>query len=109
VSVPSSELGPPTLSSASEYIPPGTGGREHTGLRVKGWRGLNSDDWRKILALCLVYSVIINIKNRKEFQKRWKYIARKILATRIFHSVEKECRIFTCSKNVLPQQMYYKS
>jgi hypothetical protein len=44
---------PPPPSPASECVPPGTNGREHTRLRVRGG-GPNSDDWRKSLALCLL-------------------------------------------------------
>jgi hypothetical protein len=43
----------PSLSS-ERAPPPRNGGREHTRLRVRGWWSLNSDDWRKSLALCLL-------------------------------------------------------
>jgi hypothetical protein len=53
--VPSSELGLSNPSLASECAPPPkTGGGEHTHLRVRGWGSLNSDDWGKSLALCLL-------------------------------------------------------
>ncbi len=57
VYVPLSELGLflPPLSLASECAPPpGTKGG-HTRLRVRGWGSPNSNDWRKSLALCLLY------------------------------------------------------
>jgi hypothetical protein len=57
VSVPSSELGPPHPLSRSECVSPLIQRRgEHTRLRVRGWGSLNSDDWRKSLALCLHFS-----------------------------------------------------
>jgi len=46
---------PTPLSPASLLLPPEPGGgRGHTRLRVGGWGGPNSDDWRKSLALCLL-------------------------------------------------------
>ncbi len=43
----------PNPSLASECaLPPESGG--HIWLRVRGWGSLNSDDWRKSLALCLL-------------------------------------------------------
>jgi hypothetical protein len=46
----------PTPSLASECAPPPrTKGGRHTRLRVRGWGSSNSDDWRKSLALCLLW------------------------------------------------------
>ncbi len=54
VSVPSFELGPPTPSTASECVPPGTKvGGQHWSAG-KGMGGPNSDDWRESLALCVL-------------------------------------------------------
>jgi hypothetical protein len=53
VSVPSSKLGPPTPSPQASVSPPGTKGG-HTRLRMRKWGCPNSDDWRKILALCIL-------------------------------------------------------
>jgi hypothetical protein len=56
--VPSFELGPPTPSPASEWVPPGTkGGRGHTRRGARGVGSSNSDDGRKSLALCLLFEV----------------------------------------------------
>ncbi len=57
--VPSSELGPPIPSPASECLlppPPQSKEGEHPRLRVRGWGIPNSDDWRKSLAIqfCLL-------------------------------------------------------
>ncbi len=50
---------PPTPSSASECAPfprnQRGGGRGHTRLRVRGWGSPNSNDWKHISALCLLY------------------------------------------------------
>jgi hypothetical protein len=46
VSVLSSELGHPTPSPASEYVPPGTKERTHSPAG-DGVGGPNSDDWKK--------------------------------------------------------------
>ncbi len=59
--VPSSKLGPPTPSPASECALPllnQKGG--DTRLKVKGWGRVNSDDWRKSITLSLLcgFSVI---------------------------------------------------
>jgi hypothetical protein len=55
VYVPSSKLGSPTHSFASECAPPPTNGGGGTfALRVRGWGSPNSDDFRKSLALCLL-------------------------------------------------------
>ncbi len=51
MSVPSSELGTPIPSLASECVPLGTKGGLNTRLRV---RGCDSDDWRERLALCIL-------------------------------------------------------
>jgi hypothetical protein len=48
---------PPTPSPASDCAPPprtGGGGGAHSPAEVRGWGSPNSDDWRKILALCLL-------------------------------------------------------
>ncbi len=55
MSVPSSELGQPTPSPASECVPPGIKEGCNTRLREgEGVGGPNSDDWRESLALCLL-------------------------------------------------------
>ncbi len=36
-------------------------GSGHTRLRVRGWGSSNSDDWRKSLALCLLYACSLHI------------------------------------------------
>jgi hypothetical protein len=55
VSVPVSELGPPTPSPASECVSPldpmGVGGWEQNSLACE--RGPNSDAWTERLALCI--------------------------------------------------------
>jgi hypothetical protein len=59
--VPSLELGLSQPLSRQRVCPfpqnrgPGGGGGGHTRLRVRGWGSPNSDDWRKSLALCLLY------------------------------------------------------
>ncbi len=46
---------PPPLTQATEPSPRNqNGGGGHTRLRVRRWGSPNSDDWRKILALCLL-------------------------------------------------------
>jgi hypothetical protein len=56
VSVPSSELGPPTpLPLAS--VPLNQKGGGHTRLWVRGWGSPNLDNLRKSLALCLLCDV----------------------------------------------------
>jgi hypothetical protein len=53
VSVPSSELAPPSpLPQASVSLPRNQRGWKNARLQVKGWGSPNSDDWRKNLALC---------------------------------------------------------
>ena len=50
-------IGTPHPLSRSECVSPLNQRRgEHTRLRVRGWGSLNSDDWRKSLALCLHFS-----------------------------------------------------
>ncbi len=52
----------PTPPLASECAPPpGTKGEGATRLRVRGWGSPNSDDWRKSLALCLLYGFILHL------------------------------------------------
>ncbi len=51
LSLQSSELG---LSRQRVCPFPRTKGGGHTRLRVRGWRNLNSNDWIKSLALCLL-------------------------------------------------------
>ncbi len=47
----------PTPSPTNEWAPtPQSKEEGHTRLRVRGWRSLKSDDWRKSLALCLLWS-----------------------------------------------------
>ncbi len=61
MSVPSSKLGPPPPSPASECGPH----RNQKGevgtprLRVRGWRSPNFDDWSESLALCLLCGVCV--------------------------------------------------
>jgi hypothetical protein len=45
VSVPSVELGPPTLSPGSECVPPSRNHGEQHSLAGEGVGGPNSDDW----------------------------------------------------------------
>jgi hypothetical protein len=45
---------PTPFSPASVPLPQNRGGGVHTRLRVRGWGIPNSDDWKKILALCLL-------------------------------------------------------
>ncbi len=61
VSVHSSELGPPTPCPVSEIVPPPEPKEVgHTRLRVGGWGGPNSDDWRKSIAFCLLVKAVNN-------------------------------------------------
>ncbi len=59
-------------SSASECVSPfrNQRGRGHTRLRVRGWKGSNSDDWRKSLVHCLLcewyYSIATYRLKRKK-------------------------------------------
>jgi hypothetical protein len=54
--VPSSELGLSQPLSRQRVCPsPRTGVGGHTRLRMRGWGSTYSDDWRKSLALCLLY------------------------------------------------------
>jgi hypothetical protein len=53
---------PPTPSSPSKCVPsPESKGGRHTRLRVRGRGGPNSDDWRKGLALCLLWDVHVDL------------------------------------------------
>jgi hypothetical protein len=64
VSVPSSDLGPPTPSPLVSVSPPlDQKGEEQYSLAGEGVGGPNSDDWKESLALCIVYteSVTINV------------------------------------------------
>ncbi len=49
---------PPPLPLASVSSPWNQRRWEHTRLRVRGWGGPNSDDWRKILAFCLLVKAV---------------------------------------------------
>ncbi len=53
MSVPSSELVPPPHTPQVSVSPPldPKGGRSNTPLRVRGWEGPNSDDWKVSLAI----------------------------------------------------------
>ncbi len=54
MSGPSSELEPPhPVPQGSVSAPRNQRRWDHTRLRVRGWGGPNSYDWRKSLALCL--------------------------------------------------------
>jgi hypothetical protein len=56
VYVPSSQLGLSHPLSRQRVCPsPRYQGGGHTRLRVRGWGSPNSDDWRKSLALCLLF------------------------------------------------------
>ncbi len=44
-----------------QVCPPRTYEGRHTRLRVRGWEGSNSDDWRKSLALCLLCDVHVDL------------------------------------------------
>ncbi len=58
VYVPSSELGLSKPLSRQRVCPsPQNRGGGHTCQGVRGWWSLNSDDWRKSLALCLLCAV----------------------------------------------------
>ncbi len=46
---------PPPFPLANVPLPPEPKGEGHTRLRVRGWGSPNSDDWRKGLALCLLW------------------------------------------------------
>jgi hypothetical protein len=56
MSVPSSELGPPTPSHASECVPPNQSGGDAR-LRVRGWGSQFGRLEKKPIALCLLCSV----------------------------------------------------
>jgi hypothetical protein len=47
---------PPPLSPVSVPLPPEPRGGGHTRLRLRRGGSSNSDDWRKSLALCLLYA-----------------------------------------------------
>jgi hypothetical protein len=58
MSVPFSELTPPTPFPASEYFPPwDQGGGEHS-LAGEGVGGANSDNRTESLALCIISGVL---------------------------------------------------
>ncbi len=83
---------PPPLPLASVSPPqePGEGGGVHTRLRVKGRGSPDSEDWRKSLALCLLYG------QNHEAQLHITQIKTK--TTFMIGSVRKEVRAQPCEE-----------
>ncbi len=70
MNAPSSELGPPTQSSGSEFVSPlgSKGGKQHS-LAVEGVGGPNSDDWIEGLALCILSGLGGRVTRKNPFTR----------------------------------------
>jgi hypothetical protein len=87
VSVPSSELAPPTPSPASECVPPGTKGGATLACGLGG-RGEPSDDWTQSLAICLLCALFVALWSLKY------RLSRYFLKTSILPCSMRKCRHF---------------